>query len=84
MSTQRLSGAERKKLIELRDEAYDEQGGLCYYCNKPMANPKSQGETTNPMRCSAEHLNQVRNGGKARKGNIVAAHQRCNQEREEL
>lgn len=57
-------------LRSLRRIACRQQGGLCFYCCRPMGKD-----------VTAEHLQARCDGGKDRKGNIVAAHRLCNQER---
>lgn len=72
----RFPGTSFKRLKRLRYKAYQRQGGKCYYCGKHMYYDLN--ESTDPMRCSAEHLIRVEDGGSITKGNIVAAHQSCN------
>lgn len=74
----RFSGSEGKYLRILRDRAFHKQNGLCYHCSKPMVMTKK--ESLEPDRLSGEHLVRVVDGGKTKPGNVVAAHQNCNQE----
>jgi len=60
-------------LRSLRHSACREQGGLCYYCLRPMHSD-----------VTAEHLQARRDGGKDTRKNIVAAHRLCNARRHQL
>lgn len=61
------------RLQYLRRAACRDQGGLCYYCLRPM-----HGDVT------AEHLLAQRDGGKDTRKNIVATHRLCNSRRHQL
>jgi hypothetical protein len=71
----------------LRQQAYNQQNGLCYYCQFPMwtATPSefarahclSLGEARK-FQCTAEHLLPVAQGGCDTPENIVAACAFCN------
>lgn len=58
------------KLIHLRRHACKAQAGLCFYCGRPMGKD-----------ITAEHLVARKDGGQDKRGNIVAAHYRCNADR---
>ena len=62
------------KLNKLRDEAYHRQGGLCWYCGRPMSAASHRG----PNRRTAEHLLAQCDGGQDVAENIVAACYFCN------
>lgn len=64
-----------KRLIRLRRLAFERQDGRCYYCETPMW--LKQGY----LKCTAEHLKPVSEGGKDDPGNIVAACEFCNRTR---
>lgn len=78
----RLCKSELKRLKRLRYEAYMRQGGKCYYCKEHIF--YLEGDSPDPMRCSAEHIIPVRLGGKTTSDNVVAVHQKCNSERNNL
>lgn len=78
------------KLIRLRQLAFAVQRGRCFYCAFPMwvehptdvfddagLSPK----VVDYLRCTAEHLKPVSEGGKDDPGNIVAACRFCNMAR---
>ena len=65
------------KLNKLRDEAFDRQGGLCWYCRRPM----SKASDKRPNRRTAEHLLAQCEGGQDVAENIVAACWYCNVQR---
>ncbi|MES2895899.1 MAG: HNH endonuclease [Pseudomonadota bacterium] len=67
------------KLKTLRALALSKQGGLCYYCAEPML--PSDGGRPVGRRCTAEHLQARRAGGKNHASNVVAACFACNQGR---
>ncbi|MCY1372197.1 hypothetical protein D9M69_593860 [compost metagenome] len=80
----------RKSLKNPRAQAFEAQGGRCYYCHLPMwqANPEHfaarHGLTlrqTQALRCTGEHPVAHKDGGGAGDGNIVAACRFCNQAR---
>jgi 5-methylcytosine-specific restriction endonuclease McrA len=66
------------RLRVLRDRAYHAQGGLCYWCKRPM---KLRAEQGDPEQATADHLDPKYAGGKTWPGNIVAACGKCNSER---
>lgn len=73
----------------LRTLAFHAQHGRCCYCGLPMwqGSPdelKSLGlrpRTAAPLRCTAEHLVALQDGGKDVAGNIAAACWLCNSRR---
>jgi hypothetical protein len=80
----------RKSLVKPRAQAFNRQGGRCYYCTLPMwqADPEhfaaQHGLTVRQvqaLRCTGEHLVAHKDGGGAGTGNIVAACWHCNQMR---
>ena len=82
-----------KRLANHRKSAYSAQSGRCYYCNLLMW--ESDGESfaqahkiSTPqarlVKCTAEHLEARKDGGKDTKQNIVAACLWCNQERHRI
>lgn len=76
-----MSRKEKQRLFNLRQEAWFLQKGRCYYCKKPI--DLEEPRTGTGMGLSAEHLTPKSEGGKNVKGNIVAAHARCNQKVEQ-
>lgn len=74
----------------LRSKAYRQQNGYCYYCNMPMWDKSPEPlalqyhvptNRINPLKCTAEHLDARRDGGKDSGDNIVAACHFCNSQR---
>ena len=65
------------KLKKLRDEAYNRQGGHCWYCGRPMLAAVDK----RPTRCTAEHLLARCEGGRDVTQNVVAACWLCNSRR---
>ncbi|WP_193335918.1 HNH endonuclease [Devosia beringensis] len=65
------------KLNKLRDEAFDRQGGLCWYCGRRMTAATDK----RPNRRTAEHLLAQCDGGQDVAENIVAACWFCNTRR---
>jgi len=65
------------KVSDLRRRAFYAQGGLCYWCGRPLTltGPPS------PARATADHVDPRYAGGKDRPGNIVAACEPCNLKR---
>lgn len=70
--------------------AFHEQGGRCYYCDKPMwlddpsAFAQKHGlpdSRLKNLQATAEHLVAQCDGGGNAKSNIVAAHALCNRRR---
>lgn len=73
-----------------RLRAFEDQGGLCYYCLLPMYEfrreefAKLHGLTmvqAASLKSSAEHLTAQRDGGPSSRDNIVAACRHCNEAR---
>ena len=62
---------------EFRDEAFHRQGGLCWYCGRPMARASDKRSS----RRTAEHLLARCDGGEDVAENIVAACWLCNTRR---
>lgn len=61
-----------------RKRLYDEQGGLCYYCQKRMSfNRKKTGAPARDF-ATFEHLVRRQQGGQVNSVNIVLAHYKCN------
>ena len=74
------------KLQKFRNEAAEAQHWLCCYCRLPMGGEGSPWRwTLEPLgkafEASAEHLVPRCDGGQDTRGNIAAAHVRCNQRR---
>jgi len=65
-------------LRRLRATAYRDQRGLCYWCSREMVITE---DDSNPLQCTADHLQEVYAGGKTKHGNIVAACRECNTNR---
>jgi 5-methylcytosine-specific restriction endonuclease McrA len=80
----------KKQLIQSRNKAFQNQHGLCFYCQLPMWNDDSelfskQFKITKKQalmfQCTAEHLLAKQDGGNDHQLNIVAACKFCNQKR---
>lgn len=54
----------------MRETASKRQGGVCYWCDRPLDND-----------CTADHLTRLADGGRTNITNIVAAHAKCNNTR---
>jgi len=67
------------RLKQIRSAKSRQQGGLCYWCGLPMLPVAA---IADPQRCTADHLVPSARGGKTIWHNIVAAHFRCNQNRQ--
>ena len=86
----RILGALMKDLIRLRRLAFELQQGRCFYCRTPMwlEHPRDvfghrglSSKVAGYLKCTAEHLKPVSEGGKDEPDNIVAACQFCNRTR---
>lgn len=64
---------------EINENQYDaiwqEQNGLCYYCDEPMLR---EGNQYNPSRCNVEHIKPASDDGIHALSNIVLACRKCN------
>lgn len=71
-------GAAQQRARKYCEQAYERQGGKCYWCGCEMTwgedPPKSHTAT-------AEHLKPRADGGRSTKSNIVAACAKCNHTR---
>ncbi|MDZ5454992.1 HNH endonuclease [Azohydromonas lata] len=73
----------------LREAAFGNQNGRCYYCSAPMWLHTPQELRTHglvrqrarPLRCTAEHLVARMEGGQDTADNVVAACELCNRRR---
>ena len=79
-----------KPISKFRSIAFRKQGGRCFYCRQPMwviepneilSTYKITSSKINLLKCTAEHLTAVKDGGETTKNNIVAACWFCNQRR---
>lgn len=79
-----------KGISRFRTAAFVRQNGLCYYCNLPMwlNDPASfavrfgiKSAQAGILRCTAEHLHPLSEGGQNSASNIVAACLFCNTRR---
>lgn len=70
--------------------AFEKQEGRCYYCRVPMwlenkrefaAKHRITKKLAKRLRCTAEHLNARKDGGKNNRENIAAACLYCNSTR---
>lgn len=79
-----------------RRTAYKAQGGICWYCSRPMwertLETKQEASQRFPgmskrerakLICTAEHLTRQADGGRGQ-GNIVAACAECNHKRQDV
>jgi hypothetical protein len=79
----------RQRIKVLRQQAFERQGGLCYYCGVRMwlSNPSElpggphSSNAWAKLRCTAEHLKAQAEGGLDAPENIVAACALCNHTR---
>src|SRR6187551_1045811 len=74
------------RLQKLRNEAAEAQHWLCFYCALPMGGEGSPWQMAleplgKAFAASAEHLVARCEGGRDTRGNIAAAHARCNHRR---
>ena len=78
------------KIAKLRHQAFERQGGRCYYCSCLMCSGSLEGFASRMklspryarrFLCTAEHLCAVQDGGKDTAKNIVAACAFCNSTR---
>lgn len=60
----------------LRKRLWKAQGGLCFYCDKPML--LNAGYMWHGLLPSKEHLKPRSEGGTHNADNIVLAHRKCN------
>ena len=79
-----------KTLVKLRQKAFARQDGRCFYCSSPMFEGDAEEFTrrlrapaglAKHLKCTAEHLQAVKDGGKNVAANIVAACLFCNSRR---
>ena len=61
----------------LKQQLFQEQGGCCALCCKPMA----EAEVLNSDCLQVEHLTPVSKGGSHEEDNLVLSHRKCNQEK---
>lgn len=76
--------------IRSRNQAYERQEGLCFYCGSPMWSHDPTGfatkygltpRQTGLLQCTGEHLIARKDGGGGSQANIVAACKLCNTRR---
>ena len=79
-----------RKIVQLRHQAFVNQSGFCYYCNRPMwqCSPDIFAQQhhltlaqSSRFQCTAEHLVPRQSGGPTTRNNIVAACKFCNSKR---
>ena len=73
----KYSSLQRELKRNLLRNAIHYQRNRCHLCNEPMASPK---HLDDPLRATADHIIPYSLGGNL-KGNIKAAHFKCNVER---
>lgn len=74
----RRPGNEKAKMNRLRNQAFIDQDGLCFFCHVPMVMPEP-GHIPFKWTCTADHYpKRYEDGGRAVKGNIVASCCECN------
>lgn len=76
-----MAGRERDRFRRFRREAFDAQGGKCFWCGVGMFQPEE--ESARDRTCTGDHLIMRVNGGKTTRRNIVAACRKCNSGRHE-
>jgi hypothetical protein len=65
-----------------RKQAYRQQRGRCFWCGIEMEkNGKRHGQPLRPNHCTTDHVIPTAKGGRDHPDNIVAACNRCNNER---
>lgn len=77
------------RIQSLRSQAFKRQKGLCYYCHVPMwlnapqelPGPARSAAAAAKLRCTAEHLKPLSQGGRNTASNIAAACAHCNHTR---
>jgi 5-methylcytosine-specific restriction endonuclease McrA len=72
----KMGGPEKRLMKRLRKRAFHRQGGLCFWCAKPMNSLNND-----PGAVSAEHKIPLHAGGLTVAWNVVAACRECNSER---
>lgn len=77
----RTSTNRQRRLNGLRAIAFAEQGGLCFWCARPMRLPAPGDDGSDPALATAEHLVPRSRGGTDRQENVVAACAPCNNRR---
>lgn len=68
-----------------RKRAFREQRGRCFWCDREMVNAVKRGGTKLPSnQCTSDHLIPTAKGGPDDEWNIIAACNRCNNERGDM
>lgn len=69
---------------ELKERLVEEQGGLCHWCSRPFGQVPDGEEDTRPAAWLAtyEHVIRFEDGGLDGPPNLVAAHRKCNEDRD--
>ena len=78
----RMNGNRQKRLNRLREMAFEEQGGRCFWCERPMRLPRPFDDGSDPTMATAEHLLPIARGGTDERANVVAACAPCNNRRQ--
>ncbi|MBF0680102.1 MAG: HNH endonuclease [Devosia sp.] len=73
-----------KKISRIRQAAFHTQGGLCWYCGRPMFTEIIPKSSTRRWLCTAEHLRPRSEGGADNQSNIRAVCLFCNQTRHRM
>ena len=79
-----MSGRDQARLKRYRKRAFERQGGLCYWCKKPMIWKTAENAAlvwNDPLVCTGDHLVLRAHGGGTTVENIVAACRGCNNSR---
>lgn len=63
---------------KFRIKKFEDQKGLCYYCDKPMSFNRTKNGSPARDFATFEHLIRKDQGGKFSNDNIVLAHRKCN------
>jgi len=80
-----MTSSTAKRKNEWRRRLFDQQGGLCVWCRKPMRldNRRRNGMPARDF-ATFEHLTRRRDGGKDGEGNCALSHAKCNRARERM
>ena len=72
-----------KEKRDWKQKLYKQQAGLCYWCKKPMAPPRTKFPKSEDWRVQPtfEHVVRLADGGTWAKDNVVLAHAFCNHTR---
>lgn len=70
-----------QKRDELRAKLFEQQGGLCHLCGKPMTLDRAERTRAPKTFASFDHVKPKSDGGTSYHTNLKLAHRSCNSER---